>query len=61
MNLFSPRYLVFVAAVATLFAALALGAAWWIPAIAAALTVVGVSDLLQTKRALRRNYPILAH
>ncbi|HEX7988369.1 MAG TPA: FMN-binding glutamate synthase family protein, partial [Duganella sp.] len=61
MNLFSPRYLAFVAAVVTLFAALALGAPWWIPAIAAALTVVGISDVMQTKRALRRNYPILAH
>jgi glutamate synthase domain-containing protein 2 len=25
------------------------------------LTIVGITDLLQTKRALRRNYPILAH
>ncbi|CAN7742506.1 FMN-binding glutamate synthase family protein [Duganella sp. LjRoot269] len=61
MNLFSPRYLVFVAAVVTLAASLALGAPWWIPLTAAALTVVGITDLLQTKRALRRNYPILAH
>ena len=61
MNLLSPRYLAFVAAVVTLLAALALGAPWWIPAAAAALTAVGIADLLQTKRALRRNYPILAH
>jgi glutamate synthase domain-containing protein 2 len=40
---------------------LALGAPWEIPAVAAALTIVGISDLLQTKRALRRNYPIMAH
>jgi hypothetical protein len=36
MNLFSPRYLVFVSAVVTLAASLALGAPWWIPLIAAA-------------------------
>jgi glutamate synthase domain-containing protein 2 len=61
MNLFSPRYLVFVAVVVTLLVSLALGAPWWLPLTAAALTVVGVTDMLQTRRALRRNYPILAH
>jgi glutamate synthase domain-containing protein 2 len=61
MNLFSPRYLTFIAAVVTLLASLVLAAPWWIPVIAGALTIVGVTDLLQTKRALRRNYPILAH
>jgi glutamate synthase domain-containing protein 2 len=58
---FSPRYLVFVAAVVTLLASLALAAPWEIPLIAGLLTIVGITDLLQTKRALRRNYPILAH
>ena len=61
MKLFSPRYIVFVASVVTLAASLALAAPWWIPVISAALTMVGITDLLQTKRALRRNYPILAH
>ena len=61
MNLLSPRYLALNAAVVTLLVSLALGAPWEIPAVAAALTMVGISDLLQTKRALRRNYPIMAH
>jgi len=61
MNLLSPRYLAFHASIVTLLASLALRAPWEISAIAAALTIVGISDLLQTKRALRRNYPILAH
>ncbi|MYM23612.1 FMN-binding glutamate synthase family protein [Duganella sp. FT135W] len=61
MNLLSPRYLVLNAAIVTLPASLALGAPWEIPVAAAALVAVGVSDLLQTKRALRRNYPIMAH
>jgi glutamate synthase domain-containing protein 2 len=61
MNLLSPRYLVFNASIVTLLASLALKAPWEITAVAAALTIVGISDLLQTKRALRRNYPILAH
>ncbi|MES2934901.1 MAG: FMN-binding glutamate synthase family protein [Pseudomonadota bacterium] len=34
---------------------------WWLVLVSGALTAVGVMDLLQTKRALLRNYPILAH
>jgi glutamate synthase domain-containing protein 2 len=38
------------------------GTAWWLlAALAAALTAVGVRDLTQTRQAIRRNYPILAH
>jgi len=38
------------------------GAVWWLPAaIAAALTIVGVRDVTQTRQSIRRNYPILAH
>ena len=33
----------------------------WLAALSGMLVLVGVLDLLQTKRALRRNYPILAH
>ncbi|MBL6750101.1 MAG: FMN-binding glutamate synthase family protein [Nevskia sp.] len=35
---------------------------WWIvAAVAAALTLAGVYDLLQTRHSILRNYPILAH
>ena len=37
------------------------GPGWWLVAVSGGLTAVGVIDLLQKKRALRRNYPILAH
>ncbi len=38
------------------------GTAWWLlAAVAGALTAVGVRDLTQTRQAIRRNYPILAH
>ena len=38
------------------------GLYWLIPAvIAAALSLIGIYDLLQTRHSLRRNYPILAH
>ncbi|MGH8172085.1 MAG: FMN-binding glutamate synthase family protein [Rhodanobacteraceae bacterium] len=59
------RYLAFVIVVALL--ALAVwrwdsGEHWrWIAVACAALTAVGVVDLLQRRSALRRNYPILVH
>ena len=34
---------------------------WWLAAIFAALTAVGLWDLLQKRHAVRRNYPITAH
>ncbi|MES2259869.1 MAG: FMN-binding glutamate synthase family protein [Pseudomonadota bacterium] len=55
------RYLAFAVALATFLLSLALADNYWVPAVAGALTVVGIADLLQTRRALRRNYPILAH
>jgi glutamate synthase domain-containing protein 2 len=55
------RFAAFAAAVLVFAASLALGASVWITGVAAALTLVGITDLLQTKRALRRNYPIMAH
>ncbi|NRR31037.1 FMN-binding glutamate synthase family protein [Oxalobacteraceae bacterium] len=61
MQLFSMRYLTFTLSVLTLPLSLFLLHNWWIALVAGALTVVGICDLRQTKRALRRNYPILAH
>jgi glutamate synthase domain-containing protein 2 len=38
------------------------GLAWiWIASIAGALSLVGIWDLLQKRKTLRRNFPILAH
>jgi glutamate synthase domain-containing protein 2 len=34
---------------------------WWLAVPSGALTLVGIIDLRQTRHALRRNYPILAH
>ncbi len=68
MRQFPYRYLAFliVSFVFLLSCALALivgggGAAIWIAAASGALTAVGIVDMRQKKRALRRNYPILAH
>jgi glutamate synthase domain-containing protein 2 len=55
------RYAAFAAAVLVFAVSLAFDASPWITGIAAALTLVGITDLMQTKRALRRNYPIMAH
>jgi hypothetical protein len=37
------------------------GQGWWLASPSWALTLVGIVDLCQTRQALRRNYPILAH
>ncbi|WLI88694.1 FMN-binding glutamate synthase family protein [Massilia sp. R2A-15] len=34
---------------------------WWLAVPSGALVLVGMADLLQTRHALRRNYPIMAH
>ncbi|MCG6118353.1 MAG: FMN-binding glutamate synthase family protein [Aquimonas sp.] len=34
---------------------------WWLSALAFALSLLGVRDYFQTRRALLRNYPLLAH
>ncbi|MCG2586701.1 FMN-binding glutamate synthase family protein [Massilia sp. TS11] len=65
MHPFPIRYLtfaivVFVFVLATVVAAL-IGQGWWLAVLAGALSVVGIADLRQPRRALRRNYPILAH
>ena len=36
-------------------------AGWWLVLLSGALTGVGVADVMQTKRSILRNYPILAH
>jgi glutamate synthase domain-containing protein 2 len=67
--IFEGRFLALTGSVigAIIFAALlALLPEWrnwlWEPfAIAAALTAVGIHDLIQTKRAILRNYPIIGH
>lgn len=45
----------------SLFLALLLKSGWWLVALSGALTVLGFHDLLQTKRAILRNYPIMAN
>lgn len=62
---FPIRYLAMALATLTFFVSLPF-LMWhhqlgWITAVAGGLTLVGLLDLRQNKRALRRNYPILAH
>jgi hypothetical protein len=63
-----PRYLALIVC-ATVFAG-TIGPAlvgqyrflfWPITGTAGMLTLVGIWDLIQTRQAIRRNYPILAH
>jgi glutamate synthase domain-containing protein 2 len=66
MRLFAPRYLpLIISAVVLPLSAFQAwrgeGPGWWLAALSFGLTAVGVTDMLQTRRALRRNYPILAH
>ncbi|MDQ1829859.1 FMN-binding glutamate synthase family protein [Massilia scottii] len=66
MSFASPRYLPFLISliVVAWSGALALqgdGPGWWLAALSGTLSAVGIADLAQTRRALRRNYPILAH
>ena len=66
MRLFAPRYLPLIVSalvfpLSAFWAWRGEGPGWWLAGVSGALTAVGVSDLLQTRRALRRNYPILAH
>jgi len=61
MRFLSLRYLAFYAAVLALILTIALCDTWW-PSLAAALLVgVGICDMVQSRKALRRNYPIMAH
>ncbi len=66
---FAPRYVTFTLAIVFSLLLLGLMLAWpqWsvliaLPfAVAAALALVGLRDLTQTRRAILRNYPILGH
>jgi len=60
-RLLSPRYLALHAVLLALPLSLWLTGPWWLTLTLLLLAGVGLSDLLQTRRALRRNYPILAH
>lgn len=66
LGFLAPRYLAFLLSVLVFAISLALSLAghdylWWLAAASGALAALGVADLAQTRRALRRNYPILAH
>ena len=65
-ELLPPRFYFFAAMICAFLVSLVL--AWAHPAIGvlpvlitAGLTIIGILDVLQTKQAIRRNYPILAH
>ena len=59
------RYLVYVLALVLLPVSLALAQHWpawyWGTGLFAAMAVLGTWDMLQTRSALRRNYPVLVH
>jgi glutamate synthase domain-containing protein 2 len=60
------RYLTFIIVVfifilSTALAILLHGSDWWLALISGALVIVGISDLMQTKRSILRNYPLLGH
>ena len=66
MRLFAPRYLPLI--ISAVIVPLSLyqslhreGPGWWLVAVSAGLTVVGIRDVVQNRHALNRNYPILAH
>ncbi|HEV7814637.1 MAG TPA: FMN-binding glutamate synthase family protein [Janthinobacterium sp.] len=61
MSFFSFRYLAFLIVLLLFGLSLVLCDSWWLPAGAGALVVVGILDLSQSRQALRRNYPIMAH
>ncbi|HEX8615816.1 MAG TPA: FMN-binding glutamate synthase family protein [Telluria sp.] len=66
MSFASPRYLPFLISLlvfgcSALLAFKGEGPGWWLALVSGILTAVGIADMAQTRRALRRNYPILAH
>jgi glutamate synthase domain-containing protein 2 len=65
MRFLPARYLAFLIAgfvfLLSLWAAVRGDEGWWLAVPSGALTLVGIIDLRQTRHALRRNYPILAH
>ena len=66
MSFLPARYLALLMSAFVFLLALALALfhrseTWWLAVPSGALTLVGIIDLAQTRQALRRNYPILAH
>ncbi len=65
MRDFPSRYLALVIAglvfLFTLTLALLLNEGWWLVVLSWGITAIGILDLLQTKRSILRNYPILGH
>lgn len=65
MRDFPVRYLALIVAgfvfALSLILAMLLDIGWWLVILSGALTAVGIADISQTKRALLRNYRILAH
>ncbi|MES2150003.1 MAG: FMN-binding glutamate synthase family protein [Pseudomonadota bacterium] len=66
MHPFPYRYLAFMIsaftfALSLVIAILLRGTGWWLVLASGFLTAVGLADMNQTKRSLRRNYPILAN
>ncbi|RSZ59500.1 FMN-binding glutamate synthase family protein [Massilia atriviolacea] len=66
MRFASPRYLPFLVSLlvfgwSAILAFRGDGPGWWLAVISGALAALGIADLAQSRRALRRNYPILAH
>jgi glutamate synthase domain-containing protein 2 len=63
--MFHARYLTLLVVCITFFIALLFAltfdAGWWLVALAAVLAAIGIHDVRQTKHAILRNYPILAH
>ncbi len=65
MSIPSGRYMALLTAAFVFLLSLWMGLkgeeGWWLAVPSGALVLVGVADLLQTRHALRRNYPIMAH
>ena len=56
-----PMYLASLGFILSLIWAIAFNSLWLVVVLSGALTLLGIVDLTQTQRALRRNYPIVAH
>ncbi len=54
------RYAVFAGCVLVTLLSLLLGA-WWLTLLGGALTLLGIHDLLQTRHAVLRNYPVIGN
>ena len=65
MQNFPLRYLALIIAgfvfILSFVLALLLHMGWWLVFLSGGLTAICVADVLQTKRSILRNYPILGH